>query len=677
MRNHTVAAALIVSLTAIPALAIRQDKKPQDEIKLTTELVQIDVVVTDKSNKSVSGLTRDDFELLDNSKPQHITNFSYEEIKAARPANSTSEDPSVPRTITATELKRVIAFVVDTLHIKFENIMRTRKMLSDFVENQMQPGDLVLILPTGGGSGVLQQFTSDRRLLQRAIARLRPFYFTNDSTPYRRASNMNSAVGGSAPISGAPDPTQIDPFEAADVRATLRALEETIKSITKLPGRKVSVLVSEGFRLYSTDSSSDLRIATGLAARGNVVFYSIDPRGLDPGVLTAADELDESVPFNTALANALDTRQADLRESQQSLRAIADDTGGRFYGNNNDIKRGLDSILEENSAYYMLGFYPEAEKWDGKFHKIKVALRNRPDLTVSFRKGYLAKTPEPVKADVDPRIADAIEAISSPLIRREIDLRMTPLYIDDVKRDPIVTILLHIDASKLNFTQSEGKYKSRIERVGFVFDAKGNAVDKFSDELDLNLRLQTYELALKRGFLATRVVNLKPGVYQIKLFVRESRTGLVGTANDYIDVPDMKADRLTASSLFLTGRALDQGKVVEAATVGGTPSQRRFPSDGAFSYSLAIYNAKGDANGQPQLEIRARVLKGDRAIYTGELRPVEMAKASAPPARVVTAGVIKLAGLDPGDYWLEVTLRDKLRKKDNIARAEMDFSVEK
>ncbi|HSO74581.1 MAG TPA: VWA domain-containing protein, partial [Blastocatellia bacterium] len=526
-------------------------------------------------------------------------------------------------------------------------------------------------------SGVLQQFSSDRRLLQRAIARLRPFYFTNDSTPYRRARNMNSAVGGSAPISGAPDPTQIDPFEAADVRATLRALEETIKSITKLPGRKVSVLVSEGFRLYSTDSSTDLRIATGLAARGNVVFYTIDPRGLDPGVLTAADELDDSVPFNTALANALDTRQADLRESQQSLREIADDTGGRFYGNNNDIKRGLDSILEENSAYYMLGFYPEAEKWDGKYHKVKVALRNRPELTVSFRKGYLAKTPEPVKANVDPKLAEAIEAISSPLIRRDIDLRLTPLYKDDEKGDPIVTILLHIDASKLNFAQSEGKYKGRIERVGFVLDAKGNTVDKFSDDLNLNLSQQRYELALKRGFLDTRVMNVKPGVYQIRLWVRESGSGLVGTANDYIDVPDMKADRLAASSLFLTGRALEQGKVVEAAGGGGTPAQRRFQSDGAFSYSLVIYNAKGDANGQPQLEIRARVLKGDRAVYTGDLRPVEMAKASTPPARVVTAGVIKLAGLDPGDYWLEVAVRDKLRKKDKVVRAEMDFSVEK
>lgn len=677
MRNNTVTVALIVSLIAIPALAVGQDKKTQDDIKLTTELVQIDVLVTDKNNRPVAGLTREDFELIDNNKPQHITNFSYEKIDAGRPADPASEVRSLPRAISATELKRVIAFVVDTLHLKFENILRTRKMLSDFVDNKMQPGDLVLILPTGGGSGLLQQFTSDRRLLQRAITRLRSFSFTPASTPYRRANNINSAVGGAAPIAGRPDPTQIDPLEAADARATLRALDDTIKSITKLPGRKVSVLVSEGFRLYSTDASSDLRMTTGLAARGNVVFYTIDPGGLDPGVLTAADELDESVPFNTALANALDTKQADLRDSRLSLEAIADDTGGRFYGNNNDIKRGLDSILEENSAYYMLGFYPEAAKWDGKFHKIKVALRNRPDLTVSFRKGYLAKSPQPVKADVDPKFAEAIEAISSPLIRREIDLRLTPLYIDDVKRDPIVTILLHIDASKLNFTQSEGKYKGRIERVGFVLDAMGNTVDKFSDDLNLNLRQQTYELALKRGFVDTRVMNVKPGVYQIRLWVRESESGLVGTANDYIDVPDMKADRLTASSLFLTGRALEQGKVVESAGGGGTPAQRRFQSEGAFSYSLVIYNAKGDGNGQPQLEMRARVLKGDRAVYTGELRPVEMAKASTPPARIVTAGVIKLAGLDPGDYWIEVAVRDKLRKKGNVVRAEMDFSVEK
>ncbi len=343
-----------------------QQKKTQDrdEIKISTELVQIDVLVTDKDNKPVAGLTREDFELYDNKHAQQITSFSYEETDKRRLGPQATETSSLPRVIAAGELKRVIAFVVDTLHIKFENIGQTRKMLEDFVDNKMQPGDLVLILPTGGGSGVLQQFTADRRILHRAIDRLKPLFFSNDSTPYRSFARMGGGPGGQMGTGGRgsgalsmPRGGNVgampDPLEEADVRATLNALNETIKAMTRLPGRKVSVLVSEGLRIFATQATSDLDKTTGLAARANVVFYTIDPRGLDPLVLSAGDEIDQEGDLATAVSNASDRKRDDFRESQDSLRAIAADTGGKFFGNNNDIKRGLDAMLDENSAYYM------------------------------------------------------------------------------------------------------------------------------------------------------------------------------------------------------------------------------------------------------------------------------------------------------------------------------------
>ncbi|HSO75133.1 MAG TPA: VWA domain-containing protein, partial [Blastocatellia bacterium] len=531
-----------------------------------------------------------------------------------------------------------------------------------------QPGDLVLILPTGGGSGVLQQFTSDPRLLRRAIGRLRPFYFTNATTPYRGLS-PSSGVRGSLPGGN------IDPFEAADARATLGALNETVKSMSKLPGRKVSVFVSEGFRLLATQTNRELNQTTALAARANVVFYTIDPRGLDPLVLNAADEIERGDDLAASVTDTMNRKRADFFESQDTLNSIALDTGGKFFRNNNDIKRGLDSILEENSAYYMLGFYPEAGKWDGKYHKVKVVVRSRPDLIVSFRKGYLAKSPASEKASIDPAIAEALEAISSPLVRRDIDLRLTPLYLDDAKRDPIVTLLIHIDASKLNFSRAENRYKSKLIQIGFVLDASGKLADRFSETIDLNLQQHTYESALKRGFVATRALNVKPGVYQIRLFVRDGASGLIGTANDYVEVPDLKSGRLATSSLFLGGRVVEQGKVVETAGAAGTPSQRRFQRTGEFSYSLVIYNAEFTDSKQSQLEMKTRIVKGNQTVYNGELRPVQIANGST-PTRVVTGGVIKLSQLEPDHYTLQVTVRDKLRKKNNLVRTEMDFSVE-
>jgi VWFA-related protein len=688
----THAPAVHANWTAALRGAAAQEKKKQEqgEIKLSTELVQIDVLVTGRDNKPVAGLKREDFELLDNNKPQHITNFAYEETARQRVGDQTTEARSLPRAIAAGEVKRVMAFIVDTLHIKFENIYRTKKLLEDFVDNKMQPGDLVLILPTGGGSGVLQQFTSDRRMLHRAIDRLRPLFFSNDTTPYRSFGRLGGTPGGRMITGGrgaggvaAPRGGNIgslpDPLEEADVRASLSALNETIKSMTRLPGRKVSVFVSEGLRIFATQTTSDLEKTTSLAARANVVFYTIDPRGLDPLVLSAADEIDQDADPATAVSDASDRKRDDFHESQDSLRAIAVDTGGKFFGNNNDIKQGLNAMLDENSAYYMLGFYPEASRWDGKFHKVKVVVRNRPDLTVSFRKGYLAKSPQPDSlAKLDPKVAEAIEAISSPLVRRDLDLRLTPLYTDNGQREPVVSLLLHIDASRLTFTQSEGRYQSKLDELGFVFDANGKAVDKFSNTLQLNLLPATHDVVLKRGLLATRTLNVKPGVYQVRLFIREADSGLIGTANDYIEIPDMKANRMSTSSLFVSGQAVEEGKVVNTAGEGGTASQRRFSRGGEFTYSLVIYNPKLDGKTkEPQLEIRARILKGSQVVYKGEPRPVIAAQDSA-PTRIVTGGIIKLLKLQPDDYTLEVTVRDKLRGKDSrsVIRQEMDFSVE-
>lgn len=682
---------LIALLIAVQAPAVNampmsgQDNKKQDqgEIKLSTQLVQTDVLVTGKNNKPVGGLKREDFELYDNNKIQQITTFSYEETGTRRIGDQTAEGSSLPRAITAGELKRVIAFVVDTLHIKFENIYKTRKVLEDFVDNKMQPGDLVLILPTGGGSGLLQQFTSDRRMLHRAIDRLHPFFFSNDTTPYRSFTRMGmggaprgqiGAGGGGTGLATMPDA-----LEEADARATLNALNETVKSMAKLPGRKLSVLVSEGLRIFTTQTNYDLDKTTGLAARANVVFYTIDPRGLESLALEASDQLDPDLDLDTAVSTASDQKRNDFQESQDSLRTIAADTGGKFFGNNNDIRQGLDGMLDQNSAYYMLGFYPQAGRWDGKFHKIKVVVRNRPDLTVSFRKGYLAKSPEPeAPSKLDPKLAEAIEAISSPLVRRDLDVRLTPLYTDNEQREPVVTLLLHIDASKLSFTQSEGRYRNSLDEFGLVFDAAGKPVDRFANTIELNLQPQTYEAALKRGLLASRVLNVKPGVYQIRLFVREAHSGLIGTANDYIDIPDMKADRLSTSSLFVSGQAVEQGKVVNTAGEGGTPSQRRFKRDGEFTYALAIYNPKRDGKTrEPQIEMRTRILRGSRVVYNSELHPVVAAPGST-PARIVSGGVVKLRTFQPDEYTLEVTVRDKLRRKESrsVIRQEMDFSVE-
>ena len=681
--------AIVLALTLGSHAGVQStgQKPEQGVIRLSAELVQIDVLVTDKANRPVAGLKREDFQLYDNNKLQNLTAFAYEESKPSQFKQETAEGRTLPRSITAAEVKRVLAFVVDTLHMNFTSVYAAQRVLTDFIDHKMEPGDLVLILPTGGGSGLFQQFTSDQRVLRRAVSRLRPIIFTNSSTAFRTMSSpMGGGLGGGAATMGGGRAGGLamprlpslnsDPLEEADARATIGALTSLIKYMSKLPGRKIGVLVSEGFRIFQTRTTTDLTQMTAQAARANVVFYTIDPRGLDPLMLTAAEGTDPDV----SVTEALDQKRSDFFESQDSLNAIALDTGGKYFRNNNDISRGLNTFLQENSAYYLLGFQPEAARWDSKIHRIKVVVRNRPDLNVSFRKSYLAKTIKPEAASsADPRVAELTEALSSPLVRRDIDLRLTPFYLDDANRDPVLTALLHIDASRLSFKEVDGRYKTSLEEVGFIFDSTGKMVDKFSQTVDLNLLPQTYEQSLKRGFVISRRLKVKPGVYQVNMFVREPGSGLIGTANDFFEVPAMKGDRLAVSSIFTSASSIENGKVVKTAGEDATLSQRRFSRNGEFTYWLVIYNARVEGkNGQPQLEMRSRVLTGGRAVFTGDFHPVEASAGSTPPSRITTGWRLALNGLKPDDYTLEVTVRDPLRKKDKNAtiRQEIDFTVE-
>jgi len=180
-----------------------QQKPEQGVIKLSAELVQIDVLVTDKSNKPVAGLKREDFELYDNSKRQHLTAFAYEESRSSQFNQEPAEGRMLPHSITAAEVKRVLAFVVDTLHMNFTSVYAAQRMLTDFIDHKMEPGDLVLILPTGGGSGLFQQFTSDQRALRRAVSRLRPIISPTHQLRFAHCLRRWAAVSAAAALRGA------------------------------------------------------------------------------------------------------------------------------------------------------------------------------------------------------------------------------------------------------------------------------------------------------------------------------------------------------------------------------------------------------------------------------------------------------------------------------------------
>jgi VWFA-related protein len=686
-------AILVLAFEApFPAVSQAGQNKSQNQdqtVRISAELVQMDVLVTDKNGKPVPGLKREDFQLFDNNKLQRISHFSFEEIKPLRVAEGATEFRSLPKALTSSELKRVIAFIVDTIHMKPDSVYRTQKMAIDFIETKMEPGDLVLILPTTGGTGLYQQFTSDRRILARAAGDLRPFVFFTGTTPHRSSDEIvrTQARNGSLsnPLAG-PDQTVLaagasrqigsraDPEEEADVRVSLSTLSNLTRYMGRLPGRKLALFVSEGMRLFQTRMEGEMRDTIDQAQRSNVVFYTIDPRGLDTQSIGAGDEI-----IGLSSTSFLNAKRDDYIDSQDALSALAIDTGGKFFHDNNDIKRGLESMLEENSAYYMLGFQPEQSGWDGKVHKIKVSVPGRPDLRVSSRRSYLARaeaTPKPRTA-AESHWAAETEAITSPLVRRDIDLQLTPFYRDDKKGKPFFMALLHIGVSKLKLVEIDGRRKDKLELVGFVLDAKGKIIDIFGQDIELNMPKEAYEKALKDGFLAVRTLAVKPGAYQIRVLVRERETGSIGTAQNYLEVPDLKGKNLAISSIVTDVEASQTG--TGQVDSESTLSQRRFHRGSQFNYTVAVYNAKQDSHGsEPQLAIRTRILAGAKEVYRSEPRTVKLMEGSTPPSRVIAGGTIGLGKLPPGDYTLEVTIVDRLVKKDGkaVVRQELDFAIE-
>jgi len=204
--------------------------------------------------------------------------------------------------------------------------------------------------------------------------------------------------------------------------------------------------VGEGIRRVGARYvSAQLRFSDGRAVRHephqftqpgrNVGIHRADLLALLAGQLppgtvpfTAADSfgsaVDNGAGLGQAIAQQLTQNRLDLLDARESLSSLATETGGKLFLDNNDINSGLANLLDENSSYYLLGFQPEQAKWDGKLHKIKVVVRNRPELTVLARRSYLARSDPPKPTSADPKIAEAIDAISSPRLCFRIGLKL-------------------------------------------------------------------------------------------------------------------------------------------------------------------------------------------------------------------------------------------------------------
>ncbi len=709
---------LVFGLLTFSAIAQQTSPTPPEEpvVRISTDLIQVDVTVTDKNGKVVTGLTAADFELFENGERQQISNFSFVSRTAAGvTANESPQSPGAAPVKSAQQtrpsaIRNTISIVVDDLNMSFASIYYARKALRRFVDQQMQPGDLVAIIRTGGGVGALQQFTSDKALLHAAIERVRwnPLgasginsltavsqndtdisdRFTRESTNIDQ-SKQRTTVLHRDNISDKKQTDydanrnsreQEDGFAA---QASLGAVRYVISGMSSLPGRKTMFLFTDGLQIDSDSNKSNagavyeqLREVVDLANRSSVVVYTFDTKGMQSLTIQAVDNTYEIIDGHRDFK--LRQRVRDFRNSQDGLAYFADQTGGKALLNSNDINGGIQRALDEQAGYYLLAYQPDAETFDAekrKFNKLEVKVR-RPGLEVSYRSGFFntASDRNPPQLTVERQIASALV---SPFTQNDIALNVNALYADDAADGGYLRSFLHIDAKSLKFTEdAEGWKKATFDVAAVTFGDNGMPAESKESKYTIKAKGPTYETMLRRGFMYVLIMPVKkPGVYQYRVAVRDAETGKIGSASQIIDVPNLAKKKLALSNLAVENVSMGIWQNIAAGRVGNKPGQmqvastllydtvlRQYKPGTVLRYGFEIYNAKSDSD-PPRLESQARILQNNAVVIEGNLNKIDVS-AQADPRHVKVSGALLLKDtLQPGDYILHVTVFDRSGKQ--------------
>jgi len=674
-----------------PAAQPLPSQPPENVIHVNVNLVQMDATVTDSHGNPVGNLKPEDFEILQDGKAQKISNFSFISTRPgaapARPPKPVVQAkgkpiPPPPFMPKPADIHRTIALVVDDLGLSFESIARVRLALKKFVDTEVQPGDLVAVVRTGAGMGSLQQFTTDKRLLYAAIDRIR-----------YNSLMSRVGIGSFQPLgSGAGDGRAI-----ADLRAsvfsigTLGAIRYVVDGLRELPGRKTAVLFSENLEIFG--ANQDPRLLDGVrnlidaANRASVVIDSVDTRGLQYYGPTAADNT--SGMSARQIARIPMQRANQVFRSQDGLVMLAHDTGGVFYQNSNDMLGDVEKAVKDSDGYYLIAYHPPADTFDAKtgqprFHNVKVRVKIA-GLNVRYRSGFLnhsdaLQEPPPRTAGEQIR-----RALYSPFGSGAIHLRLTALFSNSTAQGSFLTGLLHFEGRDLNFTdQPDGWHKAVIDVVAVTFGEQGQAVDTSSRTYAVNLKGEAYQTALASGLTYQFQHPVKkPGYYQLRVALRDEGSRQIGSANQFLEVPDA-SKALTLSSLILAKEntaakpaAIEGGEgQVAPQDPKGNAALRTFKQGDSVAYAYQIVNPDSESARRGDLEVHTRVFRDGQQVYEGKPMPVQTVS-EQDPRHLLAAGALHLGTqMEPGEYVLQVIVADKPGDKHRIATQSTDFEVE-
>jgi VWFA-related protein len=704
-------AALLPAIVASASLlgTAQQQPPPSATFQVEVNFVDVDAVVTDDRGNFVGDLTKDDFELLDDGKPQEISAFSLVDIPlpsggAHSPAATAgvSDVKSNAQPISG----RLYVIVLDDLNVAPLRSKVVVNAARQLIERHFGPNDMAAITYTSGRTDGAQEFTSERAALLAAIDKFQgrklrstviekaDHYFqqhlkeleVNQSDDPDQASQPPRSGTVRGPSGYSDITTDPDDFErghrAQQVLGALRRLAETMGGIRGR--RKAVVMFSEGidYPIYdifgsqaATTVMTDTRNAIAAAARANVSFFSIDPRGL-VGMTSEAIELNAAADAHLGFdAKGL---LADMYLSQDSLRTLAEETGGYAAVNSNNVTTALNRIVRLNSTYYVLGYYPKDARRDGRFHKIEVRTK-RPGLRVSARKGYVSQrilsAEERLRQERERErgrgragsaetSTELREILNQPLQRNGLTMTVQAAPFKGAAREASVAVAIEVDASRLHFTEEPNKtFADGVELSVFALDERGRQHGGNFYQFNLTLRPETYERVRESIVRLNPRIALPPGRYQLRVGVRESGAGEMGSVFYDLQVPDYNARGLALSGLLLTDEAarlqfspqpddqLPAGTLPAPAT-----SRRTFRQNDIVSAFAEIYDNSSSRDAR-RIEVTTTLVGEDGAAAFSSRESLAGGAADVKSSRLPIAKQIPLKNVRPGRYVLRVEAR--------------------
>lgn len=685
--------------------------RSQDEVvRVYTELVQTDVMVFDKQGKFVNGLTKDNFELRIDGKPRTIEAFeqitagSNEEsqLAAARGATTLNLKRPVPL-----DRGRIVFFYVDDFHMDQAGLAAAKKVITAFIDKEMGQNDQAAIASATGQIGFLQQLTDDRTILRKALDRLTAkSYSVGDSdrppmTDYHallierqdrevldffvgETMRQNPGMSRDMAASLVRGRAQASQSQAARFNQnTLIGLERLVQQAKSLPGRKVLFLLSGGFLIENRrgNAVSQLRDITIAAAKSGVVIYSMDTRGL----VTSLDDASSDRAFDPSGSLALSSR-GELTATQDGLYALAVDTGGKAVFNRNDLTEGLTPAIKETSTYYLLAWKPDAEaQKQGRFRNLEVKLIGRPDLVVRVRKGYFDLDPpatvtektknQPPKTTTTP--AKLREAILAPYPERALPILISADYYDVADKGPMLSTAIQMPGEFLTFgEQPDGKIQAIVDLSAAYYDDKGLFKTSFIERIVATQPSLEVANTNRKDITFTYPAKLPPGLYQVRVAARDDKSGKLGSAHAWIEIPDLSKKNLTISSLLLgeltQGTMTNVSNQQEGVSPVALSASHRFKRESTLRFLLFVYNtASSPADQKPDAAVQVQVIRDDQPVVTTALRKINT-DGVTDLARLPYAAEIPLTELLPGRYLLRVTVIDRVSKQSTSRQTHFD-----